>query len=231
MADTDILSQYNSKHALHRNSRRSPTNMQFVLAALGLFAAAVQANPVPAAAAAGTSQLATFDDLPSLIGVSELNPVGNYKGLNWRALDVLQAGIGGINAVRPQSGINVAANGITSTILQGGGISITAQSVKSFDLQYAYFGCVVNTVETAASVPQACTVAFSGYKKGSSKVFKTVNQSFSPTNPLISKMTKATFDSAFAGLDRVDVAVVGGVTPATLTGLLIDNVKYTTYAK
>lgn len=205
--------------------------MQFILAALGMLAAAVQANPVPAAAAAGTSVLATFDDRASLIGVSELNPVRNYKGLNWRALDILQAGVLGINAVLPQSGKNVAANGVTSTVLQGGGISITAQSVKSFDLEYAYFGCVVNTVETAASVPQACTVAFSGYKKGQSKVFKTVNQSFDPTNPLISKMTKASFDSAFKGLDRVDVAVVAGVTPSTLTGLLIDNVKYTTYSK
>lgn len=205
--------------------------MKFTLPVLGLLAAAVQANPVPAAAPFGTSVLATFDDLPSVPGVSELNPVGNYKGLNWKALDVLQAGVGGINAVLPQSGKNVAANGITSTILQGGGISITAQSVKSFDLEYAYFGCVVNTVETAASIPQACTVAFSGYKKGQSKVFKTVNQQFNPTNPLISKMSKAAFDSAFAGLDRVDVAVVGGITPSTLTGLLIDNVQYKTYSK
>ncbi|KAM0718843.1 hypothetical protein Q7P37_005915 [Cladosporium fusiforme] len=204
--------------------------MKLFFAALGLLGAAVQASPVPAAAAAGTTVLTTFDDRVSVPGVSELNPVGNYKSLNWRGLDVLQAGVLGINAVRPQSGINVAANGVTSTLLQGG-ISITAQSVKSFDLQYAYFGCVVNTVETAASVPQACTVAFSGYKKGQSKVFKTVNQQFNPTNLLISKMTKATFDSAFAGLDRVDVAVVGGVTPSTLTGLLIDNVQYKTYSK
>ena len=204
--------------------------MKFSLAAIGLLGAAVQANPVPAAKDFGTTVLATFDDRTALPGVSQLNPVGNYKGLNWKALDVLQAGVLGINAVLPQSGINVAANGVTNTLLEGG-ISITAQSVKSFDLQYAYFGCVVNTVETAASVPQACTVAFSGYKKGQSEVFRTVNQQFDPTNPLLSKMTKATFDSAFAGVDRVDVAVVGGVTPSTLTGLLIDNVQYRTYSK
>lgn len=204
--------------------------MKFSLAALGLLSAATQATPVPASSASSNTVLATFDDLPSLPGVSQLNPVGNYKGLNWNALDVLQAGVLGINAVLPQSGINVAANGVTDTLLAGG-ISITAQSVKSFDLEYAYFGCVVNTLETAASVPQACTVAFSGYKKGSNKVFKTVNQQFNPTNALISKMTKATFDSAFKGLDRVDVAVVGGVTPSALTGLLIDNVQYKTYSK
>jgi hypothetical protein len=195
-----------------------------------LLATIAQAIPTPVALTAGTTVLATFDDLASLPGVSELNPVGNYKGLNWKSLDVLQAGVAGINAVLPQSGINVAANGVTNT-LSSGGISITAQSVKSFDLQYAYFGCVVNTAETLASIPQACTVAFSGYKKGQSKVFKTVNQQFDPTNAVISRMAKANFGSAFAGLDRVDVAVVGGVTPSTLTGLLIDNVQYKTYAK
>ena len=126
------------------------------------------------------------------------------------------------------AGANVAANGVPATI-RDGGISITAQSVKSFDLHYAYFGCVVDTVETAASVPQACTIAFSAYKKGQSEVYKTVNVQFNPSNPLISKMTKATFDSSFAGLDRVDVAVVGGLTPSALTGLLIDNVQYRTY--
>jgi hypothetical protein len=202
--------------------------MKFSLASLGFLVAAAQAGPVPALRDFGTEVLATFDDRTALIGLSEVNPVGNYKGLNWKALDVLQAGVLGINAVLPQSGINVAANGFTNTLLEGG-ISITAQSVKSFDLHYAYFGCVVNTVETAASVPQACTVAFSAYKKGQSEVFRTVNQQFDPTNPLLSKMTKATFDFAFADLDRVDVAVVGGLTPGTLTGLLIDNVQYRTY--
>lgn len=198
--------------------------------AIPLLAALAHANPVPAQSAAGTNVLANFDDLASLPGVSELSPVGNYKGLTWDGFDVLQAGVAGINAVRPQSGINVAANGVTAT-LRDGAISIKAQSVKSFDFESIYFGCLVNTVETLASVPQVCTVAFSGYKKGETKVFKTVNQQFNPTNALISKMSKATFDSAFAGLDRVDVAVVQNVATDTLTGLLIDDVRYKTYAK
>jgi hypothetical protein len=197
---------------------------------LAMLASVIQATPF-SVTPSGTQVLATFDDLKALPGVAEINPVGNYKGLNWKALDILQAGVAGIaTGVSPQSGNNVAANGVTDTLLNGG-ISITAQSVKSFDLQYAYFGCVVNTVETVASVPQACTVAFSGYKKGSSKVFKTVNQQFNPTNAVVSKMSKATFDSAFAGLDRVDVVVVGGLLPTTLSGLLIDNVSYKTYSK
>jgi hypothetical protein len=204
--------------------------MKYSLAALALLGAAAQAGPVPAVRDLGTTVLATFDDRTSIPGVSLINPVGNYKGLNWKALDILQAGVNGFGAVIAQSGSNVAANGVPDT-LRDGGISITAQSVKSFDLEYAYFGCVVDTVETAASVAQACTVAFSGYKKGQSEVFKTVNVQFNPTNPLASKMTKATFDRSFAGLDRVDVAIVGGLTPSVLTGLLIDNVQYRVYSK
>jgi hypothetical protein len=202
--------------------------MKYSIAALALLGAAVQAGPVPALRDFGTEVLATFDDRTAIPAVSLINPVGNYKGLNWKALDILQAGLNGQGAVIAQSGANVAANGVPDTI-RNGGISITAQSVKSFDLHYAYFGCVVDTVETAASVPQACTIAFSAYKKGQSEVYKTVNVQFNPSNPLISKMTKATFDSSFAGLDRVDVAVVGGLTPSALTGLLIDNVQYRTY--
>ena len=202
--------------------------MKYSIAALALLGAAVQAGPVPALRDFGTEVLATFDDRTAIPAVSLINPVGNYKGLNWKALDILQAGLNGQGAVIAQSGANVAANGVPDTI-RDGGISITAQSVKSFDLHYAYFGCVVDTVETAASVPQACTIAFSAYKKGQSEVYKTVNVQFNPSNPLILKMTKATFDSSFAGLDRVDVAVVGGLTPSGLTGLLIDNVQYRTY--
>jgi hypothetical protein len=204
--------------------------MKNSFAAIALLAVAAQAGPVPAARDFGTEVLATFDDRTSIIGVSVINPVGNYKGLNWKGLEVLQPGVLGISPIIPQSGINVAANGAPTQLLQGG-ISITAQSVKAFDLQQAYFGCTVNTVETAASLPQACTVAFSGYKKGQSEVFKTVNVQFNPENPVSSKMAKAEFDSSFAGLDRVDVALVAGLTPTTLAGLLIDNVQYRTYSK
>jgi hypothetical protein len=44
-------------------------------------------------------------------------------------------------------------------------------------------------------------------------------------------MAKAEFDYSFAGLDRADIAVVGGLTPSSLTGLLIDNVQYRAYSK
>ncbi|KAK5130092.1 hypothetical protein LTR08_002480 [Meristemomyces frigidus] len=193
------------------------------------------ANAMPMAGSSwgpqGTSELATFDDLTATPLLSELSPVGTYKGLNWAALDVLQAGVAGIEeGVQPQSGANVAVNGVTDTLLNGA-LSITAKTVKSFDLESAYFGCAINTLETVASVPQQCTVAFTAYKFGVASPFHTVNQSFSPSDLLNSEMTQAIFDYNYEGVDRVDVAVVGGVTPGTLVGLLIDNVQYTTYAQ
>jgi hypothetical protein len=83
----------------------------------------------------------------------------------------------------------------------------------------------------AASIPQACTVAFFACRKGRDEVFETFNFQFDPTNLVASKMAKAEFDYSFAGLDRVDIAVVGGLTPSSLTGLLIDNVQYRAYSK
>lgn len=202
--------------------------MKYSIASAITLAAAVSASPL--FSSKGTQQLATFDDLTAIPAVSEVNPVGVYKGLDWAALDVLSAGAAGIaTGVLPQSGDIVAENAITNTLLEGG-ISITASSVKSFDLQKLYFGCVISTIETVASAPQQCTVAFTAYKKGSSTPFKTINQSFNPDGQVVSRMTEATFDSKdFSGLDRVDVAVVSGLTPTDLASLLIDNVSYKTY--
>jgi hypothetical protein len=42
----------------------------------------------------GTQQLATFDDLPGVPAVSEINPVGTYKGLKYNSFNVLVSSIG-----------------------------------------------------------------------------------------------------------------------------------------
>ncbi|KAK5105793.1 hypothetical protein LTR62_002155 [Meristemomyces frigidus] len=182
-----------------------------------------------------TSSLATFDDLTTLPGAPELTPVPNgYDGLTWNSLDVLQAGVAGIaTGLTPQSGNQVAANGVTDQLTKGG-VYIAADTVKSFDLSYLYFGCVVNTVESVASVPVACTVAFTAFQVGNSEAVATVNMQFNPTNAVVSKMTKADFSgqwfSDFSNLERVEIAVVESASTATLTGLLIDNVAYKTYS-
>lgn len=66
-------------------------------------------------------ELATFDDLTCVPAISEANPVGTYKGLKYKAFDVLVQGVGGVfvTGIVPQSGTQVAANGITDDILSG----------------------------------------------------------------------------------------------------------------
>lgn len=86
----------------------------------------------------------------------------------------------------------------------------------SFDLEYVYFACVVNSIESVTEIPEDCTVAFTGYKKDKPTPEKTVNFQFNPTNPLLSDMIKATFPRSFTGLDRVEVSFVQALSPASL---------------
>lgn len=214
------------------------------------FATIAAASPVSEKRSAFSSQqLAKFDNLPSVPAISELSPVGTYSkpqpdpqepprsptlltpklvGLVYNSFNVLQQGVLGIitTGIKPQSGLNVAANGITDSVLRGGPAISPAKGYKSFDLQSLYFACVVNSVESAAGVPQQCTIAFTAYKPGSSKPFETINKQFNPTNPLLSKMVKAEFPRSWTKLARVDVATVQATTTSTLSGLLIDNVSY-----
>lgn len=150
------------------------------------------------------------------------------EGLKYTSFNVLQQGVAGVitTGVTPQSGRNVASNGITDSVLNGAPSIAPAKGYKSFDLQSLYLACVVNSVESAAGVPQQCTIAFTAYKYGSKSAFQTVNQQFNPTNAVLSKMTKATFPTSWYNLARVDVAVVQSTTSSTLSGLLIDNVAY-----
>lgn len=173
----------------------------------------------------GVQQVATFDDLIALPALSQVNPVGVYKGLKYNSLNVLQAG----TAVKAQSGANVAANSITGTILTGGP-SISASTVKSFDLQNLYFGCAANTLQSAASVPQQCTIAFTAFKAGSSVAYDTINAQFNPDNAVSSKMTQVKFPSSWTKLGNVEISVVQATTTELLNALLIDNVSYKSYS-
>ncbi len=115
----------------------------------------------------GTAQLATFDDLTAVPALSQINPVGTYKGLKYRSLNVLQVGVLGaaqVAGLKPQSGSQVAANSITGTVLTGAPSISVASPYKSFDLQSLYFGCAVNSAASAVGVPQQCTIAFVSLK-------------------------------------------------------------------
>ena len=176
----------------------------------------------------GTQQVAAFDDLTGIPAVSEINPVGSYKGLKYNSLDILQTGVLGISGTPAQSGNQVAAASITN-YLATGGVSIAADTVKYFDLQSLYFLCAVDTVSSAVGVPEECSVAFTAYKKGSDVAYDTLNAQFNPDTALSSKMHKVKLPVSWFGLEKVDIAVVSAATTETLTALLIDTVSYKSY--
>jgi hypothetical protein len=65
----------------------------------GLVSLAVVALTAAAPNGKGSSkavpQLATYDDLPSVPAISQLSPVGTYKGLKYNSWNVLQQGVAG----------------------------------------------------------------------------------------------------------------------------------------
>ena len=176
----------------------------------------------------GTQQVATFDDLTAIPAISEINPVGSYKGLKYNSLDILQTGVLGISGTPAQSGDQVAAASITN-YLNTGGVSIAADTVKYFDLQSLYVLCAVNSVTSAVGVPEECSVAFTAYKKGSDVAYDTFNFQFNPDTALSSQMHKVNFPVSWFGLEKVDIAVVSSATTESLTALLIDTVSYKSY--
>ncbi|KAK3714703.1 hypothetical protein LTR37_007683 [Vermiconidia calcicola] len=201
------------------------TTLSLALAALA------SAVPTDQTSFTGVARLATYDDLKAVPGISQINPVGTYKGLVYRSFNVLQPGVLGavVVGLKPQSSKNVAANSITASILTGSPALTPAPPFKSFILHSVFFGCVANTVSSVATVPQQCTVAFTAYKPGSSVPFGTINQQFDPTGPVLSSLNKATFPESWGKVGKISVAIVQATTTSTLTGLFLDDAQYTLY--
>lgn len=126
----------------------------------------------------------------------------------------------------PQSGRQYIVTGITETLSEGSpAFVVDGESSKSFDLQSLFFGCVPNTVQSLAAVPQQCTIAFTAFKRGNDSPFETVNVQFNPSG-LRSGLTKASFPSSWDKLTRVDIAAVQATSGEALNALVIDNVAY-----
>ncbi|KAK5170314.1 uncharacterized protein LTR77_004901 [Saxophila tyrrhenica] len=196
------------------------------------FAALASAVPAGQTTSKGVSQLAKFDDLTAVPGISQINPVGIYKGINYRSFNVLQNGVLGaaqVSGVKAQSGSQVAANSITGTVLTGSPALIPASPYKSFNLQSLYFGCVVNSAVSVSGVPQQCTVAFTSYLPGSNVAYQTINQQFDPSNAVLSKMTQVTFPKSWQKMGRVSISIVQATTTSPLAALFLDNVQYTLF--
>lgn len=180
----------------------------------------------------GKQQVAKYDNLKTIPAASQLSPITKYMGLNYTSFNVLQTGVAGVNeptGVLPESGDQIAATGVVNNILKGNPALNVLAPYKSFTLEYLYFGCVANSVISPTGVPIECTISFTGYKPGSTKPYKTINQSFNPSNTLSSNMTKAVFPKTFAKLGRVDLAIVSSPTTATLTAFDMDNLAYELY--
>lgn len=170
-------------------------------------------------------QLAKYENLQEPLG----NFIGTYMGINYTAFQIADVGIGGgaeLTGVIPKSGSHFAGVGPGNDILVDTPSLAVATSYSSFSLKYLYMGCVVTTVETDEDVPEACTLAFTAYKPGQSKVaFDTINQHFNPTNLTLSKMTKAVFPRSWAKMGKIEVAVVDSTSPPDTVTYVIDNTK------
>ena len=178
-----------------------------------------------------TSELATFDNIPTLPGVSQLSPVGDYDGLAFNSLDVLQAGVGGTGLVglEPESGDQVAVNGLAKEVTTGTPSLVPVGSYKTFTLESLYFGCSVNEVTSVAGVPTSCTIAITAYLPGSTVAYQTINEQFTPQSTLKSNLTQAILPKSWQKMGKVDIAVVASATTEATTALVIDNVAYKLY--
>lgn len=75
-------------------------------------------------------------------------------------------------------------------------------------------------------MPASCTLTLTGKRNG--KVVVTQDISFTPSGLLSSEMKKQTFAGAWTNVDEVDFKQTGLLAAAT-TGVLYDNVQFTTF--
>jgi hypothetical protein len=132
--------------------------------------------------------------------------------------------------LKPESSPNVIAFDVTSQLLNPPEIysDYTDSITNHFALHYFYFGCVVTNVETAASVPQECTLDVTGYRNGEQTAYQSID--FKPDGLLISDMTKAELETEFQDVDKVAFKI-DGLVGGTLDAALLDNFSYDVFLK
>lgn len=168
-----------------------------------------------------------FDDLTTVPEVPLLTPTGEYKQLDFENFEVVQLGVGGLVLIGiiAQSPPNVIGNGLQDSLLQGPPVIKTGKGVKSFDLESFYFGCVLDTAASAASVPPACKLTVNGFDAHGKKI---ADQDFQFTpKGLKSPMAHAKLSSKFRGLDHVTFSTSTALD--ALTSTLYDNFSYKVY--
>lgn len=216
-----------------------------VLTAIATLAAAAPTNtltypatgngsPQPGTQSKGTATHyeATFDDLqPVAGGLVSLTAVGPYDGLDYQGINLISLGLGGtiVAGVIPNSSPNVGAYDIKTALTEGQPTVTTQYSgsvTDKFDFSNFYFGCVIATQETAASLPSACNITVTGYRAS----VQVAQQSFEFNPGLLAvtaPLAEAALGEEFKGIDTAKFASDYSVPDVSAT--LVDSFYYTTY--
>jgi hypothetical protein len=126
------------------------------------------------------------------------------------------------------------SSGVLSTLFQIGDISlypfgrIFVESGALFDLQSFYFGCVLNSEESATSIATGCTVSITGYYENNMQISE-VTHTFTPTavnNVKMIFVDLTLLGNQFKGVRNLTIGFSGtGSAPTPLTVAIFDNVK------
>jgi hypothetical protein len=211
---------------------------------LSAIVAAVAAVPTGPKQCPFVPRNADFDDLPQIPG-TVLNPIPTpYKGLLFQgATYATFVRTGLLPGVEPHSGNNYAAIGVASEL--GGTPMLTtnyqSSKIQSFQLESFYFSCLVQALNGATAVPSACNINVSGYK-GSDNTVSASQQVCSQSYSYNPSTALGPQQQAFGKFDDcahkdIQFAVIqfslpGGLSVANpLSGLVLDDIKYSTKAK
>jgi hypothetical protein len=200
-----------------------PSNIVIAsVAALGLQATTVSAHRSCKTKATITAH---YDDLNFLPALPLINGIDTYKGLKYNAFAGVQELAIAQTGVLPHSGENQIVTGLPQTLTQGTAYIEATGNTKYFDFKSFYFGCSLDTVESALGVATPCTVTIKGFYEG--KLHATQEFDFTPDSLLISEQKKGKLSPAechtqFQGVDKVEFS---SDNPA-LQVILLDDIKY-----
>jgi hypothetical protein len=179
-------------------------------------------------------QEARFENAQGLPGVAAA-PINIYLDIFWQGFALaISGGLQNIAGVIPQSPANAAvfSNTDVPTLLQGGAAMITTyddSTVDHFDMKSFYYGCVLATKASIASVPISCTITIKGYYDNeATQLAGQQNYNFA-TKPLQTsqQMNYAVVPTSFRNLKRVNFEV----SDSGLVAAVIDTVHYIVYQK
>ncbi|KAL6720628.1 hypothetical protein ACLMJK_002553 [Lecanora helva] len=202
-------------------------------------------NPVPNGGTSnpntyGLPQIARFENDPGATPLVAANPVDLYLDIFWQGWEVFTFGAAGdptnLPGVIPQSPDNLISFGtLDAATIDQGTPELTVvypdTTIDHFSFYSFFFGCVVSSTETAAGVPQTCTVTVTGFDKNNKQVAK---QSFTFTSN--GGLNQQMVQARLVGFDNLQRAEFS--TKASLLGLpttaaistLGDTFNYTVFS-